>query len=93
MSKAEERAFEAYPPKYVEHERHSKRVQSEMVDTHQHLRTIYIKGYRQAEKDVAEAFARIIRGNLSGIGNGIQNMFEQLYTEITCEKMYKGFND
>jgi hypothetical protein len=53
----------------------------------------FIKGYNQAEKDVAEAFAKIIRGNLSGIGNGIQNMFEQLYTDITGEKMYKGFID
>ena len=53
----------------------------------------FLLGYHQAEKDVAEAFARIIRGNLSGIGNGIQNMFEQLYTDITGEKMYKGFKD
>lgn len=53
----------------------------------------FIEGYHQAEKDVAETFARIIRGNLGGIGNGIQNMFEQLYTEITGGKMYKGFVD
>jgi len=53
----------------------------------------FLLGYQQAEKDVAEAFARIIRGNLGGIGNGIQNMFEQLYTDITGEKMYKGFKD
>ena len=53
----------------------------------------YLNGYQQAEKDIAEAFARIIRGNLGGIGNGIQNMFEQLYTDITGEKMYKGFKD
>ena len=53
----------------------------------------FLLGYYQAEKDVAEAFARIIRGNLGGIGNGIQNMFEQLYTDITGEKMYKGFKD
>ena len=49
----------------------------------------YAEGYCQGEKDVAEAFARIIRGNVGGIGNGIQNMFEQLYTDITGEKMYK----
>jgi hypothetical protein len=53
----------------------------------------FIEGYQQAEKDVAEAFARIIRGNLGGIGNGIQNMFEKLYADITGEKMYKGFID
>ena len=53
----------------------------------------FLLGYHQAEKYVAESFARIIRGNLGGIGNGIQNMFEQLYTDITGEKMYKGFKD
>ena len=52
MSKAEQRALEAYPPKYVEQERHSKRMQSEKVDTHQPMRAIYIKGYHQAEKDL-----------------------------------------
>lgn len=148
MSKAEQRALEAYPPKYVEQERHSKRVQSEMVDTHQPMRAIYIKGYHQAEKDldivswikkvsgvkdmsrakeealkaypprsiaanydtinrrdafeygylkaekdVAESFSRIIRGNLSMIDEKVQVKFEQLYTDITKEKMYKGFND
>ena len=53
----------------------------------------YIKGYQQAQKDVAEAFARIIRGNLSMIDEKVQVKFEQLYTDITGEKMYKGFND
>lgn len=82
MSKAEERALEAYPI-----ESH------EMYDDLYRQRNAYVKGYLQAEKYVAEAFARIIRGNLGGIGNGIQNMFEQLYTDITGEKMYKGFKD
>ncbi len=57
------------------------------------VRNAFIDGYQQAEKDVAELFARIIRGNLDGIGNDIQNMFEQLYTDITGEKMYNGFKD
>ena len=52
MSKAEEEAFEAYPPKYAKQERHPKRIQSEKVDTHQPMRTIYIQGYHQAEKDL-----------------------------------------
>ena len=52
MSKAELRALEAYPPKYAKQERHPKRIQSEKVDTHQPMRTIYIKGYKQAEKDL-----------------------------------------
>jgi hypothetical protein len=52
MSKAQQRALEAYPPKYVKQERHSKRMQSERIDTHQPMRAIYIKGYQQAEKDL-----------------------------------------
>ena len=63
------------------------------VDHRSDVYDAFIDGYHQAEKDVAQAFARIIRGNLGGIGNGIQSMFEQLYTDITGEKMYKGFKD
>ena len=88
MSKAEEKALEAYP-------KETRDITGFVVDIGhpQYMRDLYIEGYQQAEKDVAEAFARIIRGNLGGIGNGIQNMFEQLYTDITGEKMYKGFKD
>lgn len=54
MSKrAEERALEAYPPKFTSGKRYAKRVQSEKVDTHVPIRTIYLKGYVQAEKDLA----------------------------------------
>ena len=52
MSKAQQRALEAYPPKYVKQERHLKRMQSERIDTHRPIRAIYIKGYQQAEKDL-----------------------------------------
>ena len=85
MSKAEERALEAYPS--------TSHYWNAEPDRNAEAREFYKQGYQQAEKDVAEAFARIIRGNLGGIGNGIQNMFEQLYTDITGEKMYKGFKD
>lgn len=54
---------------------------------------MFNKGYHQAEKDVAEAFARIVRGNLSMIDKSVQDKFEQLYIDITGEKMYKGFKD
>jgi hypothetical protein len=84
MSKAEERAQAAYPA-------WRNGIGDEFNSSSAYCG--FIKGYHQAEKDVAEAFAKIIRGNLSGIGNGIQNMFEQLYTDITGEKMYKGFID
>ena len=82
MSKAEEKALGKYPV-----------LSTQLGDINALPRICYAEGYHQAEKDVAEAFARIIRGNLGGIGNGIQNMFEQLYTDITGEKMYKGFKD
>ena len=85
MSKAENKALEAYPVLFSE--RHG------YDDTFKDRRESYIKGYQQAEKDVAESFARIIRGNLSMIDKSVQDKFEHLYTEITCEKMYKGFND
>lgn len=56
MSKAEERALEAYPPKFSSGKLHAKRVQAETVDTHRPIRTIYIKGYEQAEKDLAMSY-------------------------------------
>ena len=43
--------------------------------------------------ETAEAFARIIRANLTGINEDVQYKFEQLYKEITGEKMYQGYND
>ena len=57
------------------------------------IKNAYIEGYHQAKKDTTEAFARIIRGNLSMIDEKVQAKFEQLYTDITGEKMYKGFKD
>lgn len=51
MSKrAEEAALKAYPPTYSEGNRYPKRVQSPLVDTHQPLRTIFLRAYEQAEK-------------------------------------------
>lgn len=41
----------------------------------------------------AEQFAKIIRANLSEIGNNAQSQFEQLYFKITGTKMYGGYND
>lgn len=52
MTRAEKRALEAYPPKFSSGKLHAKRVQAETVDTHRPIRTIYIKGYEQAEKDL-----------------------------------------
>lgn len=54
MSRVEERALEAYPPTFTSGKRYAKRVQSEKVDTHAPIRSIFIKGYEQAEKDMME---------------------------------------
>lgn len=53
MTKAEEAAMRAYPPQFSSGKRYAKRVQSEMVDTHAPIRKIFLKGYEQAEKDLA----------------------------------------
>jgi len=45
------------------------------------------------QESVAERFARIVRGNLSGIDEKVQQEFEHLYFEITGNKMYGGYND
>ena len=54
MSKrAEQAALKAYSPKHTSGKRFAKRVQGEMVDTHAPIRTIFTKGYLQAEEDFA----------------------------------------
>lgn len=53
----------------------------------------FIDSLQQEEKSVAERFARIVRGNLIGIDKEVQQKFEQLYFEVTGNKMYGGYND
>lgn len=52
-----------------------------------------IDSLQKEEKSVAERFARIVRGNLTKIDKEVQQKFEQLYFEITGNKMYGGYND
>lgn len=47
----------------------------------------------QEQESVAERFARIVRRNLIGIDKEVQQKFEDLYFEITGNKMYGGYND
>jgi hypothetical protein len=47
----------------------------------------------EEQESVAERFARIIRGNLIGIDKEVQQKFENLYLEVTGNKMYGGYND
>ncbi len=48
---------------------------------------------KESDETAAKAFARIIRANLTGIDKDVQYKFEQLYKEITGERMYQGYND
>ena len=102
MNKAEERALEKYPLmsnddkewlKALKYIKIGCEYSSEFNEVQEAKQTYFIEGYRQAEKDVAEAFARIIRGNLSIIDKSIHDKFKQLYTDITGEKMYQGYVD
>ena len=52
-----------------------------------------INSLQQEQESIAEKFARIVRGNLIGIDKEVQQKFEQLYFEITGNKMYGGYND
>ena len=52
MTRAEEAALKVYPPTFSRGKLHAKRVQSEKVDTHAPIRTIFRKGYEQALKDL-----------------------------------------
>ena len=62
LKAAEERALKAYPPKYVEQKRRAKKVQSKKVDMHQPMRTNYIEGYHQAEKDLDISWVKEVSG-------------------------------
>ncbi len=52
-----------------------------------------IDSLQQEQESVAERFAKIVRANLSEIGKNAQSQFENLYFEITGDKMYGGYND
>ena len=40
-----------------------------------------------------EEFAKIVRGNLTGISKAVQELFEAKYLQLTGNKMYGGFKD
>ena len=56
MTRAEEAALRAYPPTFSSGKKDAKRIQAESVDTHQPMRTLFIRAYEQAEKDLAQDF-------------------------------------
>ena len=40
-----------------------------------------------------EEFAKIVRGNLTGISKAVQKLFEAKYLQLTGNKMYGGYKD
>ena len=54
---------------------------------------VLINALQQEQESVAERFAKIVRGNLIGIDEEVQQKFENLYLEVTGNKMYGGYND
>lgn len=52
MTRAVEAGLKVYPPQFSSGERFAKRVQGEMVDTHRPIRTIFMRGYGQAQQDI-----------------------------------------
>ena len=52
-----------------------------------------IDSLQEEQESITERFARIVRGNLIGIDKEVQQKFENLYFEITGNKMYGGYKD
>ena len=52
MKRSVEAGLKVYPPQFSSGKRFAKRVQGEMVDTHRPIRTIFMRGYSQAQQDI-----------------------------------------
>ena len=50
-------------------------------------------GWKSNEHYELEEFAKIVRGNLTGISKTVQKLFEAKYSQLTGNKMYGGFKD
>ena len=77
MSKAEERALEAYP-KDVEEYVNVNGVKS-VVDNNSWQRTIFLKGYHQAEKDLHKSIYKA--GVLDGFEEAVEGQYEKGYEQ------------
>ena len=53
----------------------------------------FITYHQQEQECVADRFSRIVRENLIRIDKEVQQKFEQLYFEVTGNKMYGGYHD
>lgn len=66
---------------------------NQRIDEIDGILDVDIDSLQQEQESVVERFARIVRGNLIGIDKEVQQKFEQLYFEVTGNKMYGGYND
>lgn len=96
MSKrAEEAALKEYPSSYSEVNRNAKRIQSYKVDTHKPIRQIYIKGYKQAEKDLSLTWKDVadIVILADTILDGNEEEWHKRGHQAYYEAVLKAFND
>lgn len=59
----------------------------------QEARVFHEIGFIAGAKWGTERFAKIVRANLTKIDKSVQSQFEQLYMDLTGNKMYGGYND
>lgn len=96
MNRAKEAALKVYPPTFSSGKPFAKRIQAESVDTHQPIRTIFIRAYEQAEKDLALTIDDVERLHtfLYAIKNNKQGAFT--FTRLSdeqYEEVLKRFNN
>ena len=88
MTRAEEAALRAYPPTFSSGKKDAKRIQAESVDTHQPIRTIFIRAYEQAEKDLMLTWEDIAK--IDAIIMDVNNELAiDNSKEISRQKFYK----
>ena len=88
MTRAEEAALRAYPPTFSSGKKDAKRIQAESVDTHQPIRTIFIRAYEQAEKDLTLTWEDVAK--IDAIIMDVNNEFAiDKSKEISRQKFYK----
>ena len=88
MTRAEEAALRAYPPTFSSGKKDAKRIQAESVDTHQPIRTIFIRAYEQAEKDLTLTWEDVAK--IDAIIMDVNNEFAiDNSKEISRQKFYK----
>lgn len=84
MTRAEQRALETYPPKFVTMKRYSGRKQSEKVDTHAPIRAIFCRAYQQGEKNTIERAVMWLEKHADEY-NGSESAFDHMEEEMITD--------